>query len=219
MVKSSRGNAPSMIDITDPKINDYLMSLSVETDRHMLAMERIAKKKGFPIVGRLVGRLLFLLTKLKDPKLIVELGSGFGYSAYWFVKALNKGKVVLIDYREENMEYAKNLFRKTGFIRKAEFRTGDALEIAQEYNKIDILFIDADKHQYCDAVLNLIPNLNRNALIIADNSLWYGRVAEKVIDKKTSEIKKFNRYLFEHPDFVTTILPLRDGVLVSYKLQ
>jgi predicted O-methyltransferase YrrM len=208
-----------MINITDPKINDYLMSLSVENDRHMLAMERIAKKKNFPIVGRLVGRLLFLLTKLRNPKLIVELGSGFGYSAYWFAKALNKGKVVLIDYREENMEYAKSLFRKAGLVRKAEFRTGDALEIAQEYKNIDILFIDADKHQYCDAVLSLIPKLNRNALIIADNTLWYGRVAEKVRDKKTSEIKKFNRYLFEHPDFVTTILPLRDGVLVSYKFR
>lgn len=72
---------------------------------------------------------------------------------------------------------------------------------------------------YCDAADKLIPNLNRNALIIADNSLWYGRVAEKVRDKKTLEIKKFNRYLIEHPDFVTTILPLRDGVLVAYKLQ
>ena len=206
-----------MINITDPKINDYLMRLSEENDSNLLEMERIAKKKGFPIVGRLVGRLLFILTRLKAPKLVVELGSGFGYSAYWFAKALNKGKVVLIDYREENMEYARELFRKAGFIRKAEFRTGNALEIAQEYKKIDILFIDIDKHQYCDAVLNLIPNLNRNALIIADNSLWYGKVAEKVRDNKTLEIRKFNRYLFEHPDFISTILPLRDGVLVSYK--
>jgi predicted O-methyltransferase YrrM len=206
-----------MINITDPKINDYLMRLSEENDSNLLEMERIAKKKGFPIVGRLVGRLLFILTRLKAPKLVVELGSGFGYSAYWFAKALSKGKVVLIDYREENMEYAKDLFRKAGFIRKAEFRTGNALEIAQEYKKIDILFIDIDKHQYCDAVLNLIPNLNRNALIIADNSLWYGKVAEKVRDNKTLEIRKFNRYLFEHPDFISTILPLRDGVLVSYK--
>jgi len=206
-----------MINITDPKINDYLMRLSEENDSNLLEMERIAKKKGVPIVGRLVGRLLFILTRLKAPKLVVELGSGFGYSAYWFAKALSKGKVVLIDYREENMEYAKDLFRKAGFIRKAEFRTGNALEIAQEYKKIDILFIDIDKHQYCDAVLNLIPNLNRNALIIADNSLWYGKVAEKVRDNKTLEIRKFNRYLFEHPDFISTILPLRDGVLVSYK--
>ncbi len=208
-----------MINITDPKINDYLMRLSEENDSYLLEMEHIAEKKKFPIVGRLVGRLLYILTRLKAPKLVVELGSGFGYSAYWFAKALTKGKVVLIDYRAENMDYARDLFRKAGFIRKALFRTGNALEIAQEYENIDMLFIDIDKHQYCDAIDKLIPNLDRNALIIADNALWYGKVAEKVRDKKTLEIRRFNRYLFGHPDFVTTILPLRDGVLVSYKIR
>jgi caffeoyl-CoA O-methyltransferase len=212
-----RGNP--MITITDPKINDYLMRLSREDDRHILEMERIAGENDFPIVERLVGRLLFMLTKLKDPKLIVELGSGFGYSAYWFAKALNRGKVVLTDYRGENMEYAKNLFRETGLIRKAEFRAGNALEIAGEYKNIDILFIDIDKHQYLDAVRALIPNLNRNALIIADNTLWYGRVTEKIRDKETLGIKRFNKYLFEHRDFMTVIVPLRDGVLIAYKLS
>jgi predicted O-methyltransferase YrrM len=206
-----------MIPITDPKINDYLMRLSGEDDSHILEMECIAKENDFPIVERLVGRLLFILTKLKAPKLIVELGSGFGYSAYWFAKALDKGKVVLTDYREENMEYAKNLFHETSLIRKAEFRTGNALEIAGEYKSIDILFIDIDKHQYLDAVRALIPNLNRNALIIADNTLWYGRVTDKSRDKETLGIKRFNKYLFEHPDFMTVIVPLRDGVLIAYK--
>ena len=208
-----------MITITDPKINDYLMSLSREDDRHILEMERIAREKGFPIVERLVGRLLFMLTKLKDPRLIVELGSGFGYSAYWFARALNKGRVVLTDYSAENMEYAKNLLRETGLIRKAEFRVGNALEIAGEYKDIDILFIDIDKHQYLDAVRALIPNLNRNALIIADNTLWYGRVTEKTRDKETLGIKRFNKYLFEHRDFMTVIVPLRDGVLIAYKYR
>lgn len=207
-----------MTSVTDPKINDYLMRLSGEEDKHILEMERIAKENGFPIVERLVGRLLFILTKLKAPKLIVELGSGFGYSAYWFAKALNKrGKVVLTDYREENIEYAKNLFHKTRLIRKAEFRTGNALEIAAEYKNIDILFIDIDKHQYLDAIRTLMHNLNRNALIIADNTLWYGRVTKKIRDKETVGIKRFNKYLFEHPDFMTVIIPLRDGVLIAYK--
>jgi predicted O-methyltransferase YrrM len=212
-----RGNL--MITITDPKINDYLMSLSREDDRHILEMERIARENGFPIVERLVGRLLFMLTKLKDPRLIVELGSGFGYSAYWFARALNKGRVVLTDYSAENMEYAKNLLRETGLIRKAEFRVGNALEIAGEYKDIDILFIDIDKHQYLDAVRALIPNLNRNALIIADNTLWYGRVTEKTRDKETLGIKRFNKYLFEHREFMTVIVPLRDGVLIAYKYR
>ncbi len=217
MIKVFKERGDLMINITDPKINDYLMKLSVEDDKHILEMERIAREKGFPIVERLVGKLLFILSKLKAPKLIVELGSGFGYSAYWFAKALNGGKVVLTDYSEENIKYAKNLFHETGLVRKAEFRTGNALEIAGEYRNIDILFIDIDKHQYPEAVRTLIPNLNRNALIIADNTLWYGRVTEKIRDKETLGIKRFNKYLFEHPDFMTAIIPLRDGVLIAYK--
>ncbi len=217
MIKISKRN--SLVTITDPKINDYLMKLSREDDVYLLEMERIAKERDFPIVERLVGRLLFVLTRLKNPKLIVELGSGFGYSAYWFAQALNKGKVVLTDYHKDNIEYAKDLFGKTGLIRKAEFGVGNAIEIARGYKNIDILFIDIDKHQYLEAIRTLIPNLNRNALIIADNSLWYGRVTEDIKDKQTLGIKRFNKYLFKHRDFMTTIVPLRDGVLIAYKLS
>jgi caffeoyl-CoA O-methyltransferase len=206
-----------MAVITDPKINDYLMGLAEEDDEHFLEMERIARERDFPIVERLVGRLLFILTRLKEPKLIVELGSGFGYSAYWFARALGRGRIVLTDHSEENMEYAKNLFRETGLIHKAEFRIGNAVEVAKEYRNIDILFIDIDKHQYPEAVRALIPNLSRNALIIADNTLWYGRVTGKTRDKETLGIRRFNKYLFEHPDFMTVIAPLRDGVLIAYK--
>jgi caffeoyl-CoA O-methyltransferase len=195
------------------------MELATENDTFILEMERVARKKHFPIVERLVGRLLFVLTKLKEPELIVELGSGFGYSAYWFAKALKNGRVVLTDYRKENIDYAKKLFRKAGLIRKADFRVGDAIEIAKEYKNIDILFIDINKHQYLEAVQALLPNLNRNALIIADNTLWYGKVVENKRDKETLGIKRFNHYLFNSQDFITMILPLRDGVLIAYKLS
>lgn len=203
----------------DPKINEYLMKLAREDDKYILEMERTASVKNFPIVERLVGRLLFVLTKLKRPKLIVELGSGFGYSAYWFAKALQNGKIVLTDYQKENIQNAERLFRETGLIRKAVFRVGEAMNIAKEYKDIDILFIDIEKHQYLEAIQTLLPNLNRNALIIADNSLWYGKVAKNIRDRETLGIKKFNKYLFERQDFITMILPLRDGVLIAYKLS
>jgi caffeoyl-CoA O-methyltransferase len=207
-----------MIPITDPRISDYLLKLTTEDDKYILEMEKIAQEKDFPIVERLVGRLLFVLTKLKKPKLIVELGSGFGYSAYWFSKAIDKGKVVLTDYRKENMDYAEQMFLSSGLRSKAIFRVGEAIEIARKYRNIDILFIDIEKYQYPEALQALLPNLNTNALIIADNTLWYGKVAEGLRDKETLGIEKFNHYLFNHKDFLSMILPLRDGVLISYKL-
>jgi caffeoyl-CoA O-methyltransferase len=205
--------------ITDPKINAYLMKLSIEDDDRILEMERIGRKNDFPIVDRLVGRLLYLLTKLKDPRLVVELGSGFGYSAYWFAKALGRGKVVLTEYDRGNIDYAKKVFKDAGLSKKVEFNVGDAVEIAGRYQKIDILFIDIDKYQYPDAIEKLLPNLNKNSLVIADNSLWYGRVAGKGRDRDTLGIKKFNEYMFRHPAFFTTIVPLRDGVLLAYKVD
>jgi predicted O-methyltransferase YrrM len=207
-----------MVKITDPTIDEYLMSLSKEDDKQLLEMEEFAREKHFPIVDRLVGRLLFILTKLKNPKLIVELGSGFGYSAYWFAKALSQGKVVLTDYEEKNLQVARKTFKRAGLLDKIELRAGDGREIAKEYSGIDILFIDIEKYQYLEAIKILLPNLNRHALIIADNSLWYGRVLEEAADKETAGIKKFNEFMFTNKDFFTTIIPLRDGVLLSYKV-
>ena len=207
-----------MFAITNPKIERYLMKLSIETDPLLLAMERMGHTQAFPIVDRLVGRLLYLLTRLQDPKLVVELGSGFGYSAYWFAKALNRGKVILTEYDQKNIDHAKKTFTQAGLSRKAEFHVGDAVEIAKNYRDIDILFIDIDKHQYLKAFKTLLPNLSRNALIIADNTLWYGKVTGKRKDRETLGIQAFNEYLFGSKDFFTTIVPLRDGVLLAYKI-
>ncbi len=208
-----------MIAVTDSRINEYMMKLAKEDDPHLLEMEKIAEAKDFPIVGRLVGRLIFILTRLHTPRLVVELGSGFGYSAYWFAKAIQRGRIVLTDYRDDHIQYAEELFIRTGHHKKADFRVGDAVKIAKEYRNIDILFIDIDKHQYLDAIQNLLPNLNRHALVIADNSLWYGKVAERARDRATVGIKRFNQFLFSRKDFMTTILPLRDGVLLAYKVS
>src|ERR1700756_2968551 len=97
-----------MITITDPRIDSYLMRMIHEADPQVAAMEEKAKETSLPIVGPLVGRFLYLLTRLRQPALVVELGSGFGYSAYWFARALSiRAKVVLTDYSEENIAYAR----------------------------------------------------------------------------------------------------------------
>lgn len=209
-----------MIPITEQRINDYLMGLSRETDPLVLRMEEEGRERGFPIVDRLVGRLLYVLTALRKPRLVVEMGSGFGYSAYWFARALPKGgKVVLTDYSEENIASARETFRKAGMEDRAEFNTGDAFDTARSYRGIDILFIDLEKRDYPRAAREMLPNLAADALLIADNSLWYGRVADSSTDPDTLAIREFNEYMFSLEDFFTIILPLRDGVLVSYRLS
>jgi caffeoyl-CoA O-methyltransferase len=210
-----------MITITDPRIESYLTSMVSDEDPLLTALEAKAEKTGLPIVGPLVGRLFYLITCLKRPKLIVELGSGFGYSAYWFARALkDKGKVVLTDYSQENITYAERLFHEAGLSGLAEFRVGDALHIGEGYENIDILFIDIDKYQYPKAIERMLPRLSENALVIADNALWHGTVAEEDPKFKDSgAVRRFNELMFGHKDFFTTIVPLRDGVLLAYKMR
>jgi caffeoyl-CoA O-methyltransferase len=182
-------------------------------------MERRAKETGFPIVGPLVGRLLWVLARLRRSRLIVELGSGFGYSAYWFAQALEPdGHIVLTDRRAENLDRARKTFDEAGMAELAEFRQGEALDIAREYRDIDILFIDADKTQYPEAVRLFKDNLAPGGLVVADNSLWHGRVASGDDTPETRAVLAFNEMMMSDPAFFTTIVPVRDGVLVAYKL-
>ncbi len=202
-----------MVEINNPLIEEYVKNL-IKVDDVILEMESLAKELNFPIVDRIVGKFLYFITKLKNPKLIVEIGSGFGYSAYWFAKGLSDGVVVLTDYKFENLNLAEKFFKKGNLLDKAVFRMGDGIEIAKEYNEIDILFLDLEKGRYLDAVKELEINLSPNGIIIADNVLWHGKVVENEIDKKTEKIKEFTKYMFDN--FDTTILPIRDGVLLSF---
>lgn len=210
-----------MITITDPRIESYIMDLAPGEDPFLEAMEERAKETGVPIIDRLVGRLLYILTRLKKPGLVVELGSGFGYSSYWFARALgNQGKVVLTDYSEQHMAYARKIFSEAGLSARAEFRVGDALRIGGEYENVDLLFIDIDKYQYLEAIRVMLPKLAENALVIADNALWHGTVAEENPQFKDSgAVRRFNEFMFSQGDFFTTIVPLRDGVLLAYKIS
>jgi caffeoyl-CoA O-methyltransferase len=207
------------LPITEPRIEEYLTRLMHRDDPLLDEMERYAKEVGFPIVGPLVGRLLWVLARLKRARLIVELGSGYGYSAYWFAQALEPdGHIVLTDRKAENLERARRTFHEAGMEGLAEFRQGEALEIAKDYKDIDILFIDADKTQYPEAVRMFKDALVPGGLVVADNSLWHGRVASGDTTPDTRAVLAFNEMMMEDPAFFSTIVPVRDGVLVAYKL-
>lgn len=206
--------------IVDPKIEQYIDALiekQIFDEEILEQMEDYAKKNQFPIVERKVGVFLYIITKLKKPKLVVEIGSGYGYSGYWFAKAVENGKVVLTDYQIKNMDMAKCFLDKAALSEKVEFRVGDGIEIAKEYRDIDILFLDLEKSRYLDAIKFLEKNLNDSALVIADNTLWYGEVLKSSVDQKTKAIKEFNDYMFSSK-FISTILPIRDGVLLALKI-
>jgi len=208
-------------DIVFPHIEKYLESLETTRDAVLIEMERQAQAGDFPIVGPLVGRMLCLLAKSIGARGIMELGSGFGYSAYWFARALPEdGELILTEGSAQNMAQAREFFRQGGVRCRARFEVGDAFEILDRLpGDFDIIFNDVDKEQYPTAFHRAIPRVRRGGYFITDNMLWGGRVVNDALHPTTRGVLELTRLLFHAPNLYTLILPIRDGVSVSLKLE
>jgi len=197
-----------MPGITESKVDEYLLSILPPRDSVLQEMEAQAAKRDIPIVGPVVGRVLFQYARLINAKKVFELGSAIGYSTLWFARAVGEGGEVF--YTDGDPKNADE---------RIHVGIGDALEqLAQRQREFDIIFNDVDK-EYYPRVLDMAPNhLRRGGLFITDNVLWSGRVTEEnAEDKDTNAIREFNQRLFAMKDFFTTILPLRDGLAVAVK--
>jgi predicted O-methyltransferase YrrM len=208
------------MEIVARQIDRYIEGLPTDEDPVLQEMERLGKVRNFPIVESQVGRILFILTKLIDAKRIFEMGSGFGYSAYWFAKALPAGgKVTQTETSPENSKLSREFFKQAGLEKKSEFLVGDAVKLIEKVKgPFDIIFIDINKEDYPRAYKQAKRFLKKGGLLLADNLLWFGKVLEESEEPDTLGIKEFTRLLFHDPDFFATILPLRDGVGVGYRL-
>lgn len=210
-----------MYDIIHPEVNNYLESLLSPVNKVFKEMEQYAAERNFPIVGPQVGRLLFQFTYLQKPKSIFEIGSGFGYSALWFCLAAPHSRIICTEYNMDNINLAKKWLEKAGFIENIEFFHGSA-QHAFEKTKLpyDIIFNDADKHQYPEIFSIALKNLKKGGLLIADNVLWKGKIVNsKADDRDTLGIQKFNRLIFNTPDIFSSILAIRDGISISLKIK
>jgi caffeoyl-CoA O-methyltransferase len=208
------------MNIIDPKINSYLMDVIPDRDSVLTTMEEFAAKNNFPIVGPLVGRLLYTLTQATGAKRILELGSGFGYSAYWVAKAAGKEGIVLCtDKSEENAERAKEYFRRGKISNRLQFHVGSALSIFDVIEgEFDIIFNDVDKEQYPKVYRKAVPRLKKGGLLISDNALWDGKVVNQKPDAATAGVLTYTRLVYSSRELCSTLIPLRDGILVSVKL-
>jgi predicted O-methyltransferase YrrM len=206
--------------IVNPDIDAYLERLTPSGDEILEEMEEYAKREGFPIVGPLVGRLLFQLAVVSGAKNVIELGSGFGYSAYWFAKAVGgSGSVIFTDTSAENARMAADYFSRAGMMDRLKMITGDALSVLEESpGGFDVIFNDIDKEYYPLVVDTAYEKLRSGGIFITDNVLWSGRVLTDDVSVGTEGVREFTRRLLEHGGFFTSIIPLRDGLSVSVRL-
>jgi len=144
-----------------------------ERDAVIRGMETQVDQEGFPAVGTEVGGWLHFLTRLVGAKRVFEFGSGFGYSAYWFVRALPEdGMVVLTEIDADELDQARAYFDQGGFSDRAQFEEGDATEIAERYDgPFDIVLIDNEDTRYIEAFKTIRGKLRPGSLVIADNTI------------------------------------------------
>ena len=171
--------------------------------------------------GHIQGRFLSMISKLVNPKIIVEVGTYTGYSCLCLAEGLKKnGKIITIEKNEEFASIAKKFFDRSKYKEKISLLVEDATSAIENINeKIDLAFIDADKINYTKYYDMLFPKLKAGGLIVADNVLWSGKVTEEVSDNETQSIKNFNTKVKNDERVENLIVGIRDGIMVCKKIK
>ena len=214
------------MDIVDQGIETYMAGRLARFDEPvLLEMEAEGKERNFPIVGRNVGITLEVLARSVGARRIIELGSGFGYSGFWHARAVGAGgELHLTDGDPENERKALDYLGRAGLAGPVHFHVGEAVSaLGEAKGTFDIVYCDIDKDGYPGAWRAARDRIRTGGLFICDNTLWSGRVTgdpevEDTRPELTTAIDEMNRAIAGDPGFVSTILPIRDGVMVALRL-
>ena len=213
------------MQLIDEDIWEYICKHSSKEEKLLSELRRETEIKCLnPIMLSSVfqGNLLSIISKIKNPRKILEIGTYSGYSTLCLADGLNDdGQIHTIDKNEELLHIQNKYFDKSIHRKKIIQHTGNALNIIPNLNlKFDIVFIDADKENYSEYLKMILPNMNKGAVLITDNILWHGKVVnlDKEIDYKTRKIVEFNKKLANESSLKSIIIPIRDGISIAVKL-
>ncbi|MFI5175277.1 MAG: O-methyltransferase [Terriglobia bacterium] len=209
-----------MNEITNRDVERYMHDLIPPRDAVLRKMESEAAKRSIPIIGPAVGRVLHLLALTAGAKRVFEMGSAIGYSTLWLARAVGeRGEVFYTDGNPKNAKEAERYFKRAGVSKRIHVMVGNALDLIQQVEgDFDIIFNDVDKHWYPEVFNLAVPRIRKGGLFITDNVLWNGRVTRPKPDESTRKIREFNRLIYSSKKLFSTILPIRDGVAVCWKL-
>ena len=211
-----------MAKLTYDNAQAYLTSLVPPREPEMQAMEKYAEKNNFPIIGPACGYYCYQLARMLNAKSIFELGSGYGYSTAWFAKAVKENGRGLVHHTVWDEDLSK---RATGHLSAlgrgdvVQYHIAEAVEtLRQTPGPFDIIFNDIDKEAYPDSLPVIKEKLRRGGVLIIDNMLWSGRIFDsKNRDKSTEAIRRFTRDITTDSDWIVSLAPVRDGMIIAYK--
>jgi caffeoyl-CoA O-methyltransferase len=203
-----------------PDLPRYLDGLVPPRPPEMAAMEAEAERTNFPIIGPAAGYFCYLMTRLIGARSVFELGSGFGYSTAWFARAVREnggGTVYHTVWDEKLSRRARGHLAALGSSDLVTFRVGEAVAALREAEgPFDLVFNDIDKGGYAASLPVIKTRLREGGVLIADNLLWSGRIFdESDTSTSTAGIREFTRLVTSDPDWVASVVPIRDGLLVA----
>jgi len=211
-----------MTDIYYDELQDYLSTLVPPREPEMQAMEKYADETDFPILGPACGYYCYQLARMISAKSVFELGSGYGYSTAWFAMAVkeNGGGVIHHTVWDEGLsKLAANHLSRLGFDGLIQYHMAEAVEtLRQTEGPFDIIFNDIDKEAYPDSLSVIKEKLRPGGILIIDNMLWSGQIWDgSNKDKSTEAIRRFTHEITTDPDWIVSLTPIRDGMIVAYK--
>ena len=210
--------------INNDKLDEYLINHSEKEPELLSNLNRETNLKVLQprmISGTYQGRLLSVISKIINPKKILEIGTFTGYSTLCLAEGLDEnGEIHTVDINEELFDLQRKYFKKSPFNDNITQHLGNALDIIPKLDRdFDLIFLDADKINYPKYLDILIVRLKKGGVLLSDNVLWDGKVLNEIShkDKSTKAIVKYNKLLNNRSDMDSVILPIRDGITISRK--
>jgi predicted O-methyltransferase YrrM len=211
--------------ILRPAQEAYLERLLPPRDPLLREMEEQAARENVPISDPEVGRLLSILARSTGARLILEIGTAIGYGALCLARGAPEARVVSIDTNPERLATARRYLERGGVADRVELIEGAALDVLHNLSgPFDLVYIDAVKTEYRRYLDQVIPKMRVGGLVVCDNLLWGGSVAEpsetpEDTDRDADALRAFNGYLMMHPQLQALVLPLGDGLGIATKLK
>lgn len=211
-----------MPEIIYDRLQEYLTTLVPAREPVLREMEEYAEKNDFPALGPVCGYYCYQLARMMRAASVFELGSGYGYSTAWFAKAVreNGGGIVHHTVWDDKLSaMAKEYLKRLELDDLIEFHNAEAVKTLRETpGTFDIIFNDIDKEGYPDSLPVIKSKLRSGGLLIIDNMIWHGQILDpNDREKSTEAIRRFTRDITTDPDWIVSLNPIRDGMIIGYK--
>ena len=212
------------MDILSPQLTEFLENLVPPRPPELKKMEAYAEERDFPIIGPICGHLCYQIARTLGAKRIFEMGSVFGYSTAWFARAVQENggsEVCHVVWDEELSNKARVHLKALGYENMVKYVIGEAIQTLHAASgTFDLIFMDIDKQDYVKAVPVIYDKLRVNGILIIDNILWSGRIFdENDQSPATNAIREITGMLTNNDRWLTSVIPVRDGLLVATKLK